>query len=93
MTEHTDKMLADTLRVLYHFTNNRCSVAAIKWRIGVANRDDADQIMLAIRDELTSLQLIGWSYPPKGPAEFFLSEKGKDYLDGLIKKNVPEAVE
>lgn len=88
MTDPTDEMLAATLRILRSAKDNRCAVAAIKWRIGIAERDDAEQLMLAIREELTSHRLIGWSFPPNGPAELFLSDFGKQWLADLKTESV-----
>lgn len=73
----TDEMLGKTLALIDKFPTKRCSVAYLKWMLGLSERDDADQVMKAIRDVLSSLNLIGWSYPAKGPAEMFLSDHGR----------------
>lgn len=72
MIEPPEEQLQATVRLIKQFPAGRCSVAYLKWRLGIADKPDSDSIMREIRDALCRKRLIGWSYPPKGPAEFFL---------------------
>lgn len=72
-------ILAQALRTLHRFPNGRCSAAYLQHILGFG--DNGDKPIIAIRDELTHMGMVGWSWPPKGPRELFLTKAGRVFME------------
>jgi hypothetical protein len=52
----------------------------------------SDKVLLALREDLTCLSLIGWSHPPKEPCSLFLSEQGRDFMQKNVSNDTPPEI-